>query len=68
MIGLPAELQWRPCVPVYGTLSIIAQWLAKAPTISLQEAVLKLRKAGLYVNDRTILLVAALLEDLLKGK
>ena len=55
-------------VPVYGTLSIIAQWVAKTATISLQEAVLKLRKAGLYVNDRTILLVEALLEDLLKGK
>lgn len=55
-------------VPVYGTLSIIAQWVAKTATISLQEAVMKLRKAGLYVNDRTILLVEALLEDLLKGK
>ncbi len=44
-------------VPIYGTLSIIAKWVALDSSRSFDGAISMLRKAGLYVDERTILAV-----------
>jgi predicted nucleic acid-binding protein len=41
-------------VAVYGTLSIIARWVSLDSSRSFDEAISLLRKAGLYVDERTI--------------
>lgn len=39
---------------VFGTLSVIARWAALDSSRSFDEAISSLRKAGLYVDERTI--------------
>jgi predicted nucleic acid-binding protein len=41
-------------IPVYGTLSVIAKWVALNPSRSFDEVVSKLQQAGLYVDEKTI--------------
>lgn len=71
--GTPALLDDRSArraakalgIPVYGTLSIIAKGVARGTSYSFDEAVLLLRKAGLYVDDNV---VAAVQKGLHRGK